>query len=357
MKNNLERLFQHTASLFFVAVVSLGPSACTSNNELASDESVAVSSEISGPVVTDTQMSGTNQGSDSSAPTSKPMEGAIEALDDLVQSIGSERLSDVFENSCGTFAVTFDPGYVDIQKWNGESWSSLPRVEPPTFIRREELQSSGGSDELRKVAVWDVTGDNEVDVVFDLRFGNGSTYTLVLTPDENSCKWFYPSVFDACGWGFGLTNARAGGDQLVAEGELRCDGSPEVKVVYTWFKEINSFIGAPMNSEPYCGFVENDLSFFIKMCDSGRVVQLVQEALVRSGIEVKIDGQFGIETQAGVIAYQQRMDLEVIGHVEIETWASMYPAGGPDRSDFAKFPDYDGDGISSPSEISQPVGD
>lgn len=62
----------------------------------------------------------------------------------------------------------------------------------------------------------------------------------------------------------------------------------------------------------------------IRKGDSGPWVELLQSALTLRGVPVQIDGDFGDETEAGVVRWQTMRHCQVDGVVGQETWGALF---------------------------------
>ena len=86
-----------------------------------------------------------------------------------------------------------------------------------------------------------------------------------------------------------------------------------------------------------------NVQYPLKVCDTGFVVVLVQQALAAQGFDVPTSGNFDPATDAAVRAYQQQFGLTVDGLVGRETWTSLLPD--------APGEDLNANGIVDPFEV------
>lgn len=97
-----------------------------------------------------------------------------------------------------------------------------------------------------------------------------------------------------------------------------------------------------------CPDYTDNFSTPYKYCDSGSDVRSIQQALVRNGYSVDVDGYYGPGTRAAVKRYQSSQGLLVTGQVNTSTWSSLMSGDAPQ-------PDYSDEGNLEYEEPSQPI--
>lgn len=274
-----------------------------------------------------------------STTTAPPPDAGIE-LARIVNSGNTIFSSGAREHVCGPLAFVATPREQRLLAWTGTQWDTAIRV-PDSF----ELSGEKVADFL----MGDLTGDGRAEIV--IRWAPQFTMRevgAVLRAATAGCRWEWQELTDSC------SNRRLyEGLGIERDGSLIGSGwsgacSPRETVRFRWFPEINSLVARPYDSSTQmCGFYdESRIDLPIITCNRNWAVQMFQEGLRASGFNVNPDGYFGPGTQIAVLGYQQRLGLEMTGHIDADTWSSMYPVDWENG-----FPDFDNDGVSSPREI------
>lgn len=99
---------------------------------------------------------------------------------------------------------------------------------------------------------------------------------------------------------------------LLVTGDDSSDSSPESVAPATEVPTEN----------PCSSFTETSEEPF-QLCDSGPAVEQIQVALNDQGFPVDVDGYYGPDTEAAVIAFQQSRGLEADGIVGPDTIAAL----------------------------------
>jgi len=254
-----------------------------------------------------------------------------------------------FQHACGAFALVQNSLDISLLQAVDGRWQT---VEGPSFALPEPA-------ELADHRLMDVTGDGqpEVIMVWYPEFSS-HTYGHVLTADSTNCVWGYAPIVRGCG-----ADSLTADLEIADSGEmstfefLACWGGYRDTLLMVWNDEFGVFLTEPPSGSSYCeSFADDALDLPLGLCSGGWAVAMGQEAIASEGIDVEADSRFGPGTRMAALAYQQLKGLELTGTFDAETWAAMYPVGGPDGTNLVEFPDFDGDGISSPREIGHASG-
>ena len=248
--------------------------------------------------------------------------------------------SGVLDHACGFLAFVSTQEDQRLISWKNDRWDTEITV-PDQF----DLAGQKVSEFLTR----DLTGDGRAEIVirwapeFAMR-----EMGAVLRVDSPGCSWSWQELVDSCS-----SRVVYEGINVSSEGDLIGSGwsggcSPRESVRFRWFPEVGRFVARPFSSDTQmCGsYDEFAIDLPLRTCSRTWAVKMFQEGLRDAGFSMNPDGYFGPGTQVAVIGYQQRLGLDVSGLIDELTWASMFPVNWDDG-----FPDYDGDGISSPREI------
>ena len=274
------------------------------------------------------------EGLPSSEPTDAPSSPA-----ELLSAYNFAVTTEIFDHACGTFALGQTSGPPTLLLWDGVSWSKV-----------ETLVDLAGLDDSRSIEEYwlnDVTGDGEPEIVINWNIpGAGRPVGSVIYAEPSDCLWSYASAIDSCGsYGYFEDSLVVAGVGLTGTGfPGPCETREDVR--YVWEPSIQHFVSRRSDpNQRLCSGLIEDYDLPLTVCSESWAVSMAQEALVNQGITVEIDGQYGSGSQVGVARYQLMRGLPVTGVVDSQTWADMYPVDGNE------YPDYDGDGVSSPREI------
>lgn len=272
--------------------------------------------------------------------TSPPPPDPGDELRELVRGAGVSFNSGLVSHSCGTFAFVATPQEQRLIAWDKTTWVT-------ELVVPQRFQLEGAT--VSEFATSDLNGDGKSEIVirwapeFAMR-----EVGAVLKSNPSDCSWSWQELVDSCNIRFLYDNLT-----LSPEGDLIGSGwsggcSPREGVRFQWFSEVQRFVARPFASDSQmCGvYDEFNIDLPLMTCTRTWAVQMFQEGLRAAGFNVNPDGYFGPGTQVAVIGYQQRLGLDASGLIDELTWASMFPVNWDDG-----FPDYDGDGISSPREI------
>lgn len=312
-------------------ICALGLVACgggaTKSNERTGSTEVAVTSETSLSV----------------SPRSP-----AESFAEFLTGSGVTKSSGVIDHGCGEIAFVEVPGKSKLISWVANSWQTVQLFD----FEAEEVLPSVAS-------VWtsDVTGDGEPEVVISWsQEGSDQTFGGVLHADVGKCDWQLATFIDGCDQGVWLGDLALPDDSsLTGRAFMDCAyGEDEVQLV--WNQELEVFLARPVSGDRYCRSLTENFDLPLISCNKGWAVQMAQEAIAGAGFDVDVDGQFGPGTQMAVLLFQQRAGIPLSGVIDEPTWAAIYPVGGPDGTNMVEYPDFDGDGISSPREIGDASG-
>jgi hypothetical protein len=109
--------------------------------------------------------------------------------------------------------------------------------------------------------------------------------------------------------------------------------------------ELARLADALANPRP-CPEYEDNLTYPLRLCDSGEAVRIAQTGLLAVDPGLAIDGYFGPRTDAAVRRYQEVAGLAVDGLVGVRTWPAL-------TRPFALGVDDDANGVVDPWEADQ----
>jgi peptidoglycan hydrolase-like protein with peptidoglycan-binding domain len=254
----------------------------------------------------------------------------------------------ILDHSCGKFAMLQSKGYPILLKWSDSDW--LPIEGASTSLDYES-----GIDVDQSWST-DLTGDGDPEIVLSLAVeGANRGFGQILSANRGDCAWRYLSAVDGCSTSEVLDDLVVDGDTAIGTGFVSC-GDGRDSVTYEWLAQYGLFVAGPASGGRFCPSLVEDLDLPLSNCSEGWAVSMAQEKMVAEGIFVEIDGQYGPGTQRAVLEYQQMNDLPLTGQVDPLTWATMYPVDVSDDGGWNYYPDYDGDGVSSPREIGHASG-
>ena len=260
---------------------------------------------------------------------------------DRLQLVASEQgfsfSSGVIENRCGDYAVLGSGGSPVVLVWAGSDWTLDPSIG-------DFFSFSDGP--VEGISLYDLTGDGLDELVVQVGGGMRS-FGAVFMMQTGKCEWAAVPVIDSCGSALTYDSLAIRSGELVGSGfSAGCAGRDGVRFV--WSDPVQRFIGRSSTREKVCDYFEYDeVMLPLTTCDEGWAVYMAQEHIFKTGIQLDVDGYFGPGTHRAVLQFQMRNNLEPTGIVDLETWGKMFPADW-DRG----YPDYDGDGISTPVEMS-----
>lgn len=271
-----------------------------------------------------------------------------EALDSIEKASSAVFSTGTFQHSCGEFALIQSSGYPLILTWVDEEWI-------PVEGASTSLEFDSGIDVLESWQT-DLTGDGEPEVVLRLGIeGANRNFGQILSASPGECLWGYLTTVDGCSESEIVDDLAFEGSKAVGTGFVSCgDGRDSIEL--EWLPEFSLFVAMPFQNSEFCFGMREDLDLPLSNCSEGWPVSMAQEAIADQGISVDIDGRFGPGTQRAVLRYQQELGLPLTGQVDPLTWSVMYPAGSSSADGWTTYPDYDGDGISTPREIGHATG-
>lgn len=270
------------------------------------------------------------------------------SLEEIVAESEASFSTGAFEHSCGTFAMIRGDGPPAILKWVEDAWSSASMITPEIELDPDLFVNDSWIE--------DVTGDGEPEVSISWFYEGGNrTFGQVLSASPDNCEWHYLEVIDGCGINQvfdDLTVVASGprGTALIDCGYGRAGAN------FDFQSEFGVFVASPGDGESFCESMREDYDLPLSNCSEGWAVRMAQEEMAANGISVDTDGRYGPGTQMGVLRYQIQNDLPLTGQVDPLTWSLMYPVGSGEDSEWNEYPDYNGDGISSPREIGHASG-
>ena len=265
-------------------------------------------------------------------------------LQTFVKEEGFDFSSGIFENVCGNYAVVALDGTASVLEWSGTGWELNPEIED--FFAFADQFAMNDLTEDGVLDLYDLTGDGIEEMVIRVDGGMRSA-GAVFTIQEGDCSWTPVPIIDSCGSFLTYDGLYVESGELHGSGfSAGCSGRDGMRFV--WSEPVERFIGRSSTREKVCdSFDYGEVMLPLTTCDEGWAVQMAQQHISNTGIQVDADGYFGPGTHQAVLQFQLRNNLEATGIVDFETWGSMYPADW-DRG----YPDYDGDGISTPVEMS-----
>jgi hypothetical protein len=270
------------------------------------------------------------------------------SLSEIEQASQSKFSSGIVEHSCGTFAMVQSTGYPLLLEWSEPDW--LPAEGASTTLDYES-----GIDVVQSWST-DLTGDGDPEIVLSLEVeGANRGFGQILSANGEDCVWVYLSAVDGCSRAEVFDDLTVVGQRAVGTGFVGC-GNGRDSVEYAWLPQFGLFVAEPESGGPVCSSMWDDLDLPLSNCSEGWAVSMAQEEMDARGISVDIDGRFGPGTQRAVLEYQQLNGLPLTGQVDHVTWAAMYPVDADSDGGWNYYPDYDGDGVSSPREIGHASG-
>lgn len=274
--------------------------------------------------------------------TTAPVEDPSAVLQKLIEKSDIKFSTPVIEHSCGKFSLIHDEAEPTILKWDGNDWINADFSFATTF-----------DPEILVDQHWvaDVTLDGDPEIVLNWFYEGGNrSFGQVISANAEDCIWSYATLVDGCGDSETIDNLTyVSSESLQGSGFLNCYGG-RVGFSLVWTPEIGVFVTAPLGGEKYCNGLTESFDLPLSTCSEGWAVRMAQEALIGRGARIEADGQFGPASQIAVISLQQSLNLPRTGQLDGPTWASLFPAGSEE------FPDFDGDGVSSPREIGHASG-
>lgn len=319
------RAKSNVAVFLLVVAVSCGSDSSRSN-ELLDDV-------LTGPSSTTAQPAST---------TTIPPVDPDSLLRSLVETSGIAFATPVITHTCGTFALIHDDAEPSILKWNDTEWTNANFTFATTF-------DPGVFVEQHWIA--DVTSDGEPEVILNWFYEGGNRgFGQVLSASTPDCTWHYLSTVDSCGDSEvvdNLTYLATG--QLQASGFINCNGE-RAGMKLKWESDLGVFVAGPLDGEKFCNGMTDTIELPLSTCSESWAVEMAQRVLVERGAHIDIDGQFGPATQLAVLRLQKSLGVQLTGLLDGETWAALFPAGSEE------YPDFDGDGVSSPREIGHASG-
>lgn len=261
-------------------------------------------------------------------------------LESTMASRGMTFTTGVVNDSCGQMAVVSDEFVTELWAWDGAQWTAAQGSRgaladaPARAISGATLVDLSGDGNGEWVISW------ELDPAFDNR-----PWGVVLWGQEQGCDWETVWMVDSCGgekYFAGLNYNRF--DGLTGSGfPSACSG--RTTIAFEWVNGADAFVGRPVSaSEVICPEYEFNLDLALQLCDESWAVEMMQYYLAERGYAIRPDGYFGAGTQEAVMHFQQSNGLVPDGLVGPITWSTMFPPSWD-------YPDYDGDGVSTPREM------
>jgi hypothetical protein len=242
----------------------------------------------------------------------------------------------MFDHSCGLFALVHPGGETKLLRWEKPNWVG---VDPFDLIPFDPELS------LEEQWVADVTNDGKPEIVLQwLNEEANRSFGQVISNDGVDCTWRKISIIDGCGTSFVADNLSLVQSFLQISGFVNCKGG-RVSANLLWDSSLKVFIARPLEGNLFCGTLIENIDLPLSSCDEGWAVRMAQQALVEQGYAIDVDGQFGPATQIAVLSHQLSRGIVMSGILDGATWSSLFP---PNRG---AYPDFDGDGISSPREM------
>ncbi|WP_166657283.1 peptidoglycan-binding domain-containing protein [Ilumatobacter fluminis] len=226
--------------------------------------------------------------------------------------------------------------------WTGSEWEE---------VVTSTMAAEAAALEITDRWVWDVTGDGQPEVLVQF-YADGAMRPFggVLFAGNGDCSWRWIPTVDSCGSHQLYESLALDPPRGVFGSGFSGGCSVRESVSLRWIAAHEILLAEAMGGVPTCPDYENRLDLPLFVCTEGWPVSMVQEALLASGFDVDPDGFYGPGTQLAVLQYQASRGLPIDGLVDDQTWTSMHPPGGP------YFPDFDGDGVSTPREIGSATG-
>jgi hypothetical protein len=322
----MKRFTQGAILITFSLIVSCGGSSDRSS-ELLDDV-------LTGPSSVPAQIA-------QSSTTNPPLDPQL-ALTDLVNSSGAVFATPVVSHTCGQFALVHKEAEPSIFQWSDSAWVSAPFSYATTF-----------DPEIAVDQHWidDVTDDGDPEIILNWYYDGGNrSFGQVISASSPDCNWRYLSLVDGFGDSEVIDNLAVVEDgQLGGSGFIDGSGG-RVGLQMKWEAPFGLFVAMPLKGEKFCNGLTESFDLPLSNCSEGWAVRMAQESLVDRGAKIDTDGQYGPATQLAILTFQKSLGIQLTGQLDGETWASLFPAGSDE------FPDYDGDGVSSPREIGHASG-
>jgi hypothetical protein len=276
------------------------------------------------------------------APTTAVVQDPSTSLRDLVERSKVAFSTPIIKHSCGTFALIHTDAEPTILKWDRGEWTGAIFNFATVF-----------DPEIAVEQHWiaDVTNDNDSDIILNWFYDGGNrSFGQVIYANTDDCIWRYATLVDGCGDSETIDNLTFVSDvELQGSGSINCYGA-RTGFKLEWYPDAEVFVTAPIDGAKYCNGLTESFDLPLSACAQGWAVQMAQESLVERGAQIDRDGQFGPATLLAVLKHQRSLDLPLTGQLDGPTWASLVSAGSEE------FPDFDGDGVSSPREIGHASG-
>ena len=277
-----------------------------------------------------------SQGSNLGGASALEQNDPTEELRRVLPEPGSLNSAELFDHPCGLFALVHPGGETKLLRWDKPSWVG---VDPFDLIPSDSELS------LEEQWVADVTNDGKPEIILQwINEGANRSFGQVISNDGVDCTWRKISIIDGCGTSFVADNLSLVRSSLQISGFVNCKGG-RVSANLLWDSSLKVFIARPLEGNLFCGTLIENIDLPLSSCDEGWAVRMAQQALVDQGYAIDIDGQFGPATQLAVLSHQMTRGIVMSGILDGETWSTLFPA------DQGAYPDYDGDGISSPREM------
>ena len=277
--------------------------------------------------------------------------GPAQARLELERNPNLKHVSDVIAHKCGDFVFVQSADTTSISIWDGSDWLAADSQVNPIQVDPDTVVNS--------LWIEDVTEDLEPEIIVSwLVPGANRTFGQIISASDPDCEWNYISQVGGCGTSTTFDDLEYYNSNyfVVGTGFTDCaEGRTDVN--FLWDRRFSRFVTGAVAPNPFCYTFREDFDLPLRNCSEGWAVQMAQEAIATAGISVDTDGRFGPGTSDAVLLYQQRKNLPLSGEVDFLTWSIMYPVGSEVSSDgWDYYPDYDGDGVSSPREIGHASG-
>lgn len=263
-------------------------------------------------------------------------------LEATAQQRGMTFSTGLIKDSCGEMALVSDGFVTEIWSWDGAGWSPA-RGSQAALADAPSRQVEGAS-------LTDLNADGRGEWVISWALDpalDSRPWGVVLWGQEEGCDWETVWMVDSCGgekYVAGLTLDPYQG--LIGSGfPSACSGRETI--AFEWVNGADAFVGRPTrSSDIVCPDYSYNIDLELSLCDESWAVEMMQYYLSQRGYAVRPDGYFGAGTQEAIMHFQQSNGLVPDGLVGPLTWSTMFPVSWPD------YPDYDGDGVSTPREMS-----
>lgn len=326
MGPNKKQLIWGTTAAILLIAVSCGGSAEKGSQRL--------DQVLTGPSSTNGQAADTTN--------SIPPADSSKALELLIQSSGVVFSTSVISHSCGEFALVHKEAEPSLLRWNGSEWVSAQFSYLTTFDPEIAVEDHW---------VKDVTGDGNPEIILNWFYDGGNRgFGQVISAEEPGCTWHYISAVDGCGDSEVIDNLSVISDgNLQGSGFIDCSGG-RVGTQLEWNEDLGIFVTRPLEGEKFCNGLTESFDLPLSNCSKGWAVKMAQDSLIDRGSQIDADGQFGPATQLAILNLQKLLGIQLTGQLDGDTWSSLFPPGSEE------YPDYDGDGVSSPREIGHASG-